>query len=45
MSALCLMATGAVFTACEDDDDNDKWNENAEVALPKQRVFVLNEGI
>ena len=45
LSALCLMATGAVFTACEDDDDNDKWNENAEVVLPKQRAFVLNEGI
>lgn len=45
LSALCLMATGAVFTACEDDDDNENWNENAEIILPKQRAFVLNEGI
>ena len=44
-SALCLMTTGAVFTACEDDENNENGNDNAEVVLPKQRVFILNEGI
>lgn len=44
LSTLCLLAVGTVFTACEDDED-DSWNNGATVALPKNRVFILNEGI
>lgn len=42
-TTLCLLAVGAGFTSCDDDDD-DSWNNGAEVALPKHRAFVLNQG-
>lgn len=46
LSALCLMAVGTLFTACEEDDDDVNWNEDgASVVLPKGRAFILNEGI
>lgn len=45
LSALCLMATGTVFTACEEEDNEEKWNNDATISLPKQRAFILNEGI
>ena len=45
LATLCLLTIGALFTACEDDDDNDNWNDDATIILPKQRAFILNEGI
>lgn len=44
LSTLCLMALGTMFTACDEDDDN--WNnDETPIVLPKDRVFILNEGI
>lgn len=43
-SVLCLLAMGTGFVACDDDDDDNSWNNGAPVALPEDRVFILNEG-
>ena len=46
LSTLCLMAVGTMFTACDEDDDDDNWNnDGVQGVLPKDRVFILNEGI
>lgn len=45
LSTLCMVVMGAVFTACDDDDSGNNWNDDATVVLPEQRVFILNEGI
>lgn len=41
---LCMLALGASFTSCSDDDD-DNWNdEGSKVELPRSRAFILNQG-
>ena len=42
--SLCITALCVGFTSC-DDEESDKWNEGAQVQLPSNRVFILNEGI
>lgn len=41
---LCMLALGASFTSCSNDDD-DNWNdEGSKVELPRARAFILNQG-
>ena len=44
LSTLCLMAVSTMFFACDDDDDN-RFDNDTLVVLPKGRAFILNEGI
>lgn len=44
-STLCMLLLGVSFTACsDDDDDNRKNDEGSQIELPNQRVYILNEG-
>ncbi len=43
-SALCLLALGAGFTSCDDNDDPDYDDTGSQVTLSRNRVFILNEG-
>ncbi len=41
--AFCTVLATAIFTAC-DDDDEPRNDQGTKVDLPKNRVFILNEG-
>lgn len=40
----CIVALAATCTACGDDNDAVNWNEGAAVELPRERIFILNQG-
>ena len=39
---LCMLALGASFASCSDDDNED--DSGSTVTLPRERVYILNEG-
>ena len=42
---LCMLALAALFTACDDNEDDWSWeNEGSQIELARTRGFVLNEG-
>ncbi len=41
---LCALLLGGSLTACSDDDDDWSNDEGSKVELPRERVFILNEG-
>lgn len=41
---LCMLALGASFASCSDDDDNSWDDSGSKVTLPQARAFFLNEG-
>lgn len=42
---LCMLALGVSFASCSDDDEEDSWNdEGSTVTLPRERMYILNEG-
>ena len=42
---LCMLALGASFASCSDDDNDELWDDSGStVTLPRERVYILNEG-
>ena len=42
---LCMLALGASFASCSDDDNDESWDDSGStVTLPRERVYILNEG-
>ena len=42
---LCMLALGASFASCSDDDNEEPWDDSGStVTLPRERVYILNEG-
>ena len=42
---LCVLALGTMLVSCSDDDNGEVWDDNGStVSLPRERVYILNEG-